>query len=308
MIHHVYANQSNIGDWLSARGIQSLLGSRTVANHFCDEPFVPATLAALSKAGPEDFVIIGGGGLFMDYFVPFWDGFRSIAPRVPFAIWGVGACDMKRVPSRAPITLVSDIVKQSKLCVVRDELTRNWLSNCELPQAVICPTVNAVHEAAVEKAGLLHLDHYDNVGAEIFERMVVIAEEFAARTGRPYLKANNLISAGKEDALLRTLALYSSSDLVVTSRLHGAIIALAMGRRVLAVSGDNKMESFMCAAGLSDWVCGLDEIDLLPERLEKLSEQKLPAGFIEEGRRQNLSVAQKVIAMLPDSQRTQAAP
>ena len=82
MIHHVYANQSNVGDWLSARGIQSLLAPRAVTEHFCDEPFVPATLAALSKAGPEDFIVIGGGGLFMEYFGPFWEGAEQIRTRV----------------------------------------------------------------------------------------------------------------------------------------------------------------------------------------------------------------------------------
>ena len=68
MIHHIYANQSNIGDWLSALGIQSLLPSVNVVEPFCDEPFTPDTLAALSECAADDFVIIGGGGLFMDYF------------------------------------------------------------------------------------------------------------------------------------------------------------------------------------------------------------------------------------------------
>ena len=40
MIHHVFANKSNIGDWLSAQGIQTLLhkycGREKVLEHFCD--------------------------------------------------------------------------------------------------------------------------------------------------------------------------------------------------------------------------------------------------------------------------------
>src|SRR5688500_18355984 len=96
MIHHVYANRSNIGDWLSALGIQSLLGSRPVIEHLCDEPFVAETLAALSACTADDLIVIGGGGLFMDYFTPFWEGFRQIADKVPFCIWGTGYCDLKR--------------------------------------------------------------------------------------------------------------------------------------------------------------------------------------------------------------------
>lgn len=298
MIHHVYANQSNVGDWLSARGIQSLLAPREVTEHFCDEPFVPKTLASLSRAGADDFIIIGGGGLFMDYFVPFWEGFRPIAARVPFAIWGAGACDMKLEPSRPPVKLISEIVRQSRLCVVRDELTREIFSGCDLPPPVICPVFAALAPAGGEQKRLLHVDHYHNVGAAIYERMVGMAEEFAGRTGRSCRQTNNLVSAGHNGQLKKVLDLYTSSDLVLTSRLHGCIIALALGRRVLAVSGDHKVESFMNAAGLGEWVCGLDEIESLPARLEKLSAQTLPVEFIEEGRRQNRSVADKVIAML----------
>ena len=46
MIHHVFANRSNIGDWLSAIGIQSLLGDIPVCEHLADAPCVPETLAA----------------------------------------------------------------------------------------------------------------------------------------------------------------------------------------------------------------------------------------------------------------------
>jgi polysaccharide pyruvyl transferase WcaK-like protein len=298
MIYHVYANQSNVGDWLSARGIQTLLAPCPVQEHFCDEPFVGETLAALGNAGPGDFIIIGGGGLFMDYFIPFWEGFRSIAARVPFVIWGVGCCDMKREPTHAPVQLISEIARQSRLCVVRDQLTRDRLSDCALPPPVICPTVVAVPMTAGGQERLLHVDHYDNVGAEIYERMVRVAESFAERTGRSYRQTNNLIPAGHNGALAKTLELYSSADLVITSRLHGCIISLAMGRRVLVVSGDRKVESFMQAAGLSEWVCDLHDIDSFPDRLQKLHEQRLPAEFIEAGRQQNRRVGEQVSAIL----------
>jgi polysaccharide pyruvyl transferase WcaK-like protein len=299
MIHHIYANQSNVGDWLSARGIQSLLAPRQVKDHFCDIPFVPETLATLSKAGPEDFIIIGGGGLFMDYFVPFWEGFRPIAARVPFVIWGAGCCDMKREPTRPPLKLISEIIRQSRFCVVRDELTRELLSDANLPPPVICPTVVAVPTRRGEQKRLLHVDHHDNVGAEVYESMVAAAEEFAETTGRSYRQMNNLIPAGHNGALQKSLDGYAAADLVITSRLHGCIIALATGRRVLVVSGDNKVDSFMDSAGLSDWVCDLSDVRSLPARLEKLREQRLPAEFIEAGRRKNRAVADQVIALLP---------
>lgn len=298
MIYHVYANQSNVGDWLSAQGIQKLLSPRPVKEYFCDTPFVPATLAALSRATPDDLVVIGGGGLFMDYFVPFWQGFQPIAARVPFVIWGAGYCDLKLERSHPPLKLISEIVQQSRLCVVRDALTHGYLSACKLPDPVICPAVVAIPTTAGAQARLLHVDSYDDVGAENYERMVAIAEAFAQHTGRSCRQTNNRIPTGHAGALRDTLGLYASADLILSSRLHGCIIALALGRRVLAVSGDHKVESFMQAAGLGDWVSGLEGLDSLPTRLEKLHEQELPVEFVEAGRRQNRAVAEKVIAML----------
>jgi hypothetical protein len=64
------------------------------------------------------------------------------------------------------------------------------------------------------------------------------------------------------------------------------------------VSGDNKVEGFMHAAGLADWVIDLHQIESLPAKLEKLPEQELPVEFIEAGRQQNRAIAKKIIALL----------
>jgi hypothetical protein len=50
MIYHVFANRSNAGDWLSARGIQSLLAPLEVTEYLCDEPFIEEAIAALAAA------------------------------------------------------------------------------------------------------------------------------------------------------------------------------------------------------------------------------------------------------------------
>jgi hypothetical protein len=205
---------------------------------------------------------------------------------------------MKRKQSRPPAKLISEIVRQSRLCIVRDELTRENLSDCPLPPPVICPTVVAVPTRRGELKRLLHVDHYDNVGEETYRRVLAIAEEFADRTGRSYRQTNNLIPTSRDAALQYILDLYGSADLVLTSRLHGCIIALATGRRVLVVSADRKVESFMRAAGLAEWVCDLDDINSVPARLEMLPQQRLPAEFVERGRQQNREVGRQVSALV----------
>lgn len=296
MIHHVYANRSNIGDWLSARGIQHLLGDVAITEHLCDEPFVPETLDRLAEATSDDLIVIGGGGLFMDYFTPFWGGFRPIADRVPFCIWGVGYCDLKQEPSRAPTPLLEEIVSRSRLCVVRDELTRAYLSNCTVHEPVSCPSLAVVTPPQVSGWGLLHVDNYTTVGAEIYEAMDAAGQAFARHTERPYRQTNNRIRSGSEADLAAILDRYAASDLVLSSALHGCVIGVAMGRKVLAVSGDRKIEAFMQTVGLGDWVLNQEEVDLLPQVLALLSEQVLDHALIEKAIKGNQQVAERVLA------------
>jgi polysaccharide pyruvyl transferase WcaK-like protein len=294
MIHHVFATKLNIGDWLSARGIQGMLSPLPVVEHLCDDPFVPGTLKSLSALGARDLVVIGGGGLFMDYFAPFWEGFRSIADRVAFGIWGVGYCDTKGAPSRTPENLLCEIISRSRFCSVRDSLTRAYLAEAAIPPPIPCPAVSAVETDEQGAHGLLYADHYNMVGPEGYASITATARSFAASTGRPYMETDNQISRPDERELEATLAVYRRSDLIVSSRLHGCIIGLALGRKVLAVSGDRKVESFMDAAGLSDWVCEVRDEQGLKERMAALPTQRTPAEFVAWARSENRRLAAHV--------------
>lgn len=298
MIYHIYANQSNIGDWLSAIGIQSLLAREPITELFCDAPFVADTLAALAVASKGDAVVVGGGGLFMDYFTPFWEGMRAIVESVPTYLWGVGYCDLKSEPSRVPTILLAEIVARSRLCFVRDELTRSYLASCKLPDPVPCPSLCTVDPPEPAGHALLHVDNYTTAGAAAFDVMDATGRQFAAQTGRPYLRTNNRIQPGSRDELKATLERYAQADLILSSALHGCVLGLAMGRKVLAVSGDTKIESFMQAAGLGDWVLDIDELGRLQQSLVALPEQPPRPGFVLAARQANTEIAARIRAEL----------
>jgi polysaccharide pyruvyl transferase WcaK-like protein len=289
MIYHVYANRSNIGDWLSARGIQKHFAADEIVELLCDEPFVPDTIDTLSTASHDDLVIIGGGGLFMDYFLPFWESFEPLSKRLRFAIWGVGCCNLKRGPTLPPRELLEQIVSRAELCVVRDDLTREYLGNCAVQAEVPCPSV-AVIDAVALGCGVLHVDAWDNVGEQLYAYMHRTAQESAARTGRPFASTNNLIRKGDERDLQRVLSLYRDADVILTGRLHGCIIGLAMGRKVVAVSGDRKLESFMSHVGLSDWVCDLGQSNRIPTLLARAPEQRLDSSWVERARAEHARI------------------
>ena len=291
MIYHIFANRSNIGDWLSAKGIQKMLSPRIVTECLCDEPFIDGTIARLSSATAKDMIVIGGGGLFMDYFEPFWKKFKAIASRVPFCIWGVGCCDGKEAMTLPQKALVEAIVRKSKFCIVRDELSRSFFGNCKLPPSIPCPSINMVGPLSVKGRGILHVNNYTTVGSQAYELMCAYAREFAGKTRRAYRETNNRIQAGSKRGLADVLRRYKRSDIVLSSGLHGCIIGVAMGLKVLAVSGDHKIDAFMESVGLKDWVLDVHEVNRVPEFLKALPAQKLPRGILDKVRNKHREVS-----------------
>ena len=297
MIYHIYANRSNVGDWVSAKGIQKLLHPLPITELLCDTPFVEETIDVLSKAAENDLVVIGGGGLFMNYFEPFWRAFASVADKIPFVIWGAGCCDLKNETTLPSSLLMEKIVKKSRLCIVRDAVTRNFLSNCNLPEPIACPAVNYIEPFAQHGNGVLHVNNYTTAGAAAYESMRSAAEEFAEANGIMFRETNNRIERDSEKAMAHVLLHYEKSKIVLSSALHGCIIGVAMGLKVLAVSGDRKIEGFMNAVGLQDWVLNVDELPLVRSRLLELKNQPWPAAAFAEIQNQNRSVAKKVATL-----------
>ena len=294
MIYHVFANRSNIGDWLSAKGIQKLLSPLEITECLCDSPFVEETMKILEGATENDMIVIGGGGLLMDYFIPFWEVFNSIADRVPFYIWGIGYCDLKNEYSHPPNQLIEDIINKSKYCIVRDELTRSYLTRCQLLPSVPCPSINVVEPVSKMANDLLHVVNYTTAGAETYEHMCKAARAFSEDTGRVYRETNNRISKNSEKELVRTLSLYERSGIILSSALHGCIIGVAMGLKVLAVSGDRKIDSFMEAVGLKDWVLDTTKVHLVSKYLKELQAQATPLSVLENIQGKNLHIASHI--------------
>jgi polysaccharide pyruvyl transferase WcaK-like protein len=109
---------------------------------------------------------------------------------------------------------------------------------------------------------------------------------------------NNCIQAGSAAELQRMLDSYRESDLVVSSRLHGCIIALALGKKVLAISGDRKVESFMARAGLGQWVVDAQNVQAIPGYLKRIEQQGSAQEFIDTSRQENMLLGRQVEHLL----------
>ena len=298
MIYHVFANKSNIGDWLSALGIQSAFSGYEYSELFCDAPFVDETMAVLRKTGPDDFVVVGGGGLFMDYFAPFWELFLRNANGFQYGIWGTGYCDLTQETSLPPRELIEKVIAGSRFCYVRDELSRGRHREMNLPTATGCPSLMILDKPTQTGRGLLHVDNYTTVGEKAFEVMDKLGRDFAQATTRSYRRTNNRIRSGDEIALQECLEFYRQSDIVLSSALHGCIVGLAYGCKVVAVSGDRKIDSFMASVGLSDWVLEANELEQLEHLLQTQNDQCWPGDRVKELQEANHRVVAETRDML----------
>jgi polysaccharide pyruvyl transferase WcaK-like protein len=293
VIHHVFANRSNAGDWLAAAGIQALLGV-PVREHLCDAPFVAETRAALERAAGGDVVIVGAGGLFMDYFDPLWSALDEVCAHLRVVLWGAGVVDLKQEVSLPAAGPVRRVAERADICVVRDAITAAFLGRGEV---VPCPSVARVFEHPRGGGGLLHSANYTTVGAPAYDRMRAAGLEYARANGCVHRETANQVERGDLHGLERVLGLYAMSDLVLSSRLHGCLIGLATGRPVLAVSGDRKVDAFMEDAGLGPWVLQWDDLGALEERLGSLPEQPSAEAFVARARRANAAVAARVLEL-----------
>jgi hypothetical protein len=209
----------------------------------------------------------------MDYFTPFWEGFRSIARRVLRSASGASAGRLKHEHSQPPRAARGDRLPEP-VCRVRRARASSWLP--VLWPLRPCPSLSSVQ--AAPPSGLASCTWPTRPSAQAYEEMSRAACS-SRRTHRRLGETDNQIPSGDEGAMERVLDRYRACDLVLSSRLHGCILGLALGRKVLAVSGDWKVESFMSAAGLDEWVLDRDRPAPLLRRLEALEGQVAPRAF-----------------------------
>jgi len=227
----------------------------------------------------------------MVYFFPFWVAFQPIAELVPFCMWGIGYCDLKLEHSLPPGNLITGIINKSKLCIVRDELTRSYLPNCNLPVPVPCPSMNVIDRVSIIGKDILHVDNYTTAGEAAYEVMCSAGKDFANQNEITYRQTNNRITKDSEKEMEQILSLYRRSGYVLSSALHGCIIAVAMGLKVLAVSGDRKIEGFMESVGLQDWVLDIKKTEKIRFFLNRLHLQNDPKSMLINIQKQNQQVA-----------------
>lgn len=254
-----YSGDPNIGNLTSVLGIQELLGAATDAWNVHRRP----------RERDWDRIhrryraaIVGGAGLLHPVFEPFW---RELAERcrLPLVIWGVGGCWPDAASARAGASCPSavEVGRRCELVNVRDDLSaeRHGWDHAEVSA---CPTVAYVRRRFRRGRGraTLFCSHEALAGPDD----TALIDALLSGRGR-YLRTDNVQTRwqGLDDIIRRRFA---ASGRVVTTRLHGAIIAASLGIPWLALARDEKLRAFerhhgggRCVETLAQLDAALDE-------------------------------------------------
>jgi hypothetical protein len=260
-----YSSSNNIGNYTPILGIRSMLGVE------------PDTWCIHDTNIDFDFInrsyrcaILGGAGLLHACFEPFW-GRLARECRIPLILWGLGGCFPTRVSEdmqRAGVsrTLVQQVANRCDLINLRDDITADYycLASCSI---TACPTVEYLDKFSNtnhRKDGYVLLsEHRSLVGRADSRRL----RNFLRASGAPLRVTDNRQSFQRRLEQI-IVGSYLPSAAVVTTRLHGAIIAYGLGIPYLSVTRDQKIEAFHRLYGNGLNVDRVEDvIPLLPELL-----------------------------------------
>ena len=250
-----YSANRNIGNYTPVLGIHQMLDQEldvwNIHKSPVDWEFVHKNY---------EQVIVGGAGLLHSVFEKFWVDLDKNC-KLPIIIWGIGVClpdndSVKGVPKQ----VVQSVFSRAVYANVRDELTRDFYQLSADISLTACPTLvhvanNFKVEVRVEDGKrILHSSHVDLEPTSTTPEIKKIIES----AGYKYYFTENIET--KKLPLKRILNMYQDCDYVVTTRLHGAIIAYAFKRPYIAISFDPKVAAFHKLYGGGVCITSVDQL------------------------------------------------
>jgi hypothetical protein len=264
------------------------------------------TESALGSARAGDVIVVGGGGLVKDFFAPMWEAICNAPPGVRLVVWGVGHCTNKDKPTALGEQHVRAIASRASVLFVRDPETLSTFESAGatgLLRVVGCPSILELRRwRARPKNVFLHVMHPTLLGARL-EAWRTAAQNAARSLDLKYEEINHGLSEKRLQQWRGWRDLrhaYGRASMILTSRLHGAIMGSAIGTPVLPVSADLKIEDYWQKTLKGGPVLPVDD----PSVLASVDWAKVRAGTSEVATRvrwvldQNLEAARVVRELL----------
>jgi len=231
-----YSSANNIGNYLPVLGIRKMISMDTDTWCMHDEN-VDFDFINHSYKG----IIIGGAGLLNKCFQPFWE-IMGKECKLPVIIWGVGGCFQDgQNKTNIDINIAKKVLNKCDLINLRDNITANFYGLSDVHFSP-CPTIAYLDDFKTKetfKRRILFSSHEQSVRQSETQSIRSVIKG----VDKSYKYTNNVqrFRLGLDD-ILRNF--YCSSRIVVTTRLHGAIIAYGLKIPYVAIPRDEKVRAF----------------------------------------------------------------
>ncbi len=235
-----YSSANNIGNYIPVLGIQEMLGFETdtwcIHDKNIDFDFINKNYSC---------VIIGGAGLLHRCFDSFWKAFAEKCT-LPAIVWGVGIClPHKSKQGGANKEFVKKAFAKCDLINLRDELTAKYYDVVDA-SITPCPSIKYLQRFRVRRPttsqALLYAHHQDLVPKEFLGNMKSYCAKYKDTL---HITRNALIKETSKKSVAAFIRdNYVNQSLVISTRLHGAIIAYGLGIPYVCLSFDDKVAAF----------------------------------------------------------------
>jgi polysaccharide pyruvyl transferase WcaK-like protein len=182
-------------------------------------------------------VLVGGGGLLQQCFNTMWRGLIDI--EIPFIVFGVGVNRYHDFRFPTPPDLVRQIHSHSLYFRVRDNMTARYVEDATgiSPSVGICPSIAYLRSIPIQRISQpTHLFSSNTSLSFLRTRLTHVASNLDLI----YDETNHV------NGLTRQLVgQYKRAALIVSSRLHGCIFALAFSIPFVAIALDEKISAFL---------------------------------------------------------------
>ncbi len=258
LVQFCYTSEQNIGDYLPTLGMWQMLGQKTdiwnLKGKAIDWHFVNKHYKG---------VIIGGAGILSKRSQHFYEKLLQEC-KLPMIIWGVGIClpyGKTVIKEGIDLNIARQLETRCDLVNVRDNLTKQYYQ-FEKANVAPCPTLAYIAKFAKFKEKdpqmVLFTSHEGLVPPRITRDIME-----TLRKNYPTVKyTNHLFKYEKSTKEIEKIikSLYCRSKLIVTTRLHGAIVAYALGIPYIAIPYDQKLISFYETYGNGTLAKTMDEL------------------------------------------------
>lgn len=253
-IIQLYCGSHNIGDYLPVLGIKQMIKQNIDLD--TDTYAIRSRVNKNSKKTTNvdfDFInqhykvaIMGGAGLFHKIFQPFWEEALDKC-KIPMIIWGIGLClpeTKEQFSSGVDKNIIQAVAQKCALINLRDSFTAQYYG-LEHAHISLCPSVIYIKRFLPQRfltggRQTLYVSHQRLVPEEISKKI----GEYITKHSHKSMTVNHIFGHANTQNLDELMQHYCASNLVITSRLHGAIIAYALQIPYVIIAYDEKLRAF----------------------------------------------------------------